>query len=108
MSAPDRYHREALVSALDLLCRIRRLGLLTDAAEQASDIAGDVESFIELHDEHGHLSHPERCGTCGHLLNVEFEDTPALYCERGCEDEPTGMPRRSVTAGGPTRRQTDA
>lgn len=75
------YPGETLDIAVELLARVRHLGLLTDEAEERSDIAGDVESFLE---DFPNEANVPRCPVCAHVLEIESWDTPVEYCRNDC------------------------
>ena len=83
MATPvDTYPGETLDVAVELLARVRALGLLTDEADQVSDIASDVDGLLE---GFPHLAHVPRCPVGAHVLEIESWDTPVEYCRNDCD-----------------------
>lgn len=78
----NTYPGEQLDVAVELLARTRALGLLTDDADRTSDIATDIDGFLE---DFPHVAHTDRCTVCAHPLEIESWDTPVTYCPNNCD-----------------------
>lgn len=73
-----------LDDAIDLLARVRHLGLLPED-DRHGDLAHDVDAFIEQMDEHNHIGASPRCRVCGRMTEIESWDTPVEYCPNDCD-----------------------